>query len=120
MGVGVDGDDGNHCHRILELRQLPARELEPNPGKRRPHPARQAAALRSVLEEVGYADAFLARELPDGRLMLVDGHLRAETTPDQLVPVLVLESTSPQPTSDSRRSTRGQPWLTPTSSRSST
>ena len=29
--------------------------------------------------------------LPDGRLMLIDGHLRAETTPDQLVPVLVLD-----------------------------
>src|SRR6202050_1285053 len=25
------------------------------------------------------------------RLMLIDGHLRAETTPDQLVPVLVLD-----------------------------
>jgi DNA modification methylase len=29
--------------------------------------------------------------LPDGSLMLVDGHLRAETTPDQEVPVLVLD-----------------------------
>ena len=57
----------------------------------RRHPARQAAALRGVLEEIGYADALLARVLPDGRLMLIDGHLRAETTPDQLVPVLVLD-----------------------------
>jgi hypothetical protein len=44
-----------------------------------------------VLAEIGYADALLARELPDGSLMLVDGHLRAETTPDSLVPVLVLD-----------------------------
>jgi DNA modification methylase len=33
----------------------------------------------------------IARELPDGRLMLIDGHLRAETTPDVEVPVLVLD-----------------------------
>jgi len=77
--------------RIVELRRVPARELEPNPRNWRRHPARQAAALRGVLEEVGYADALLARQLPDGRLILVDGHLRAETTPDQLVPVLVLD-----------------------------
>jgi hypothetical protein len=28
--------------------------------------------------------------LPDGRLMLIDGHLRVATTPDALIPVLVL------------------------------
>jgi hypothetical protein len=33
----------------------------------------------------------LVRELPDGSLELIDGHLRAETTPDQAVPVLVLD-----------------------------
>ena len=77
--------------RIVELRRVAARELVPNPRNWRRHPARQAAALRSVLEEVGYADALLARQMPDGRLMLVDGHLRAETTPDQVVPVLILD-----------------------------
>lgn len=77
--------------RIKELRRIPARQLIPNPRNWRRHPARQQAALRSVLAEVGYADALLAREMPDGQLMLIDGHLRAETTPDQLVPVLVLD-----------------------------
>ncbi len=33
----------------------------------------------------------MARELPDGTLQLIDGHLRAETTPDVEVPVLVLD-----------------------------
>ena len=51
----------------------------------------QVDALRGLLDEIGYADALLARELPDGRLMLIDGHLRAETTPDAQVPVLVLD-----------------------------
>ena len=31
------------------------------------------------------------RELPDGSLELIDGHLRTETTPDAIVPVLVLD-----------------------------
>jgi hypothetical protein len=39
------------------------------------------------------ADACLARELPDGRLMLIDGHLRAETAADTKIPVLVLNVT---------------------------
>ena len=44
-----------------------------------------------MLAEIGYADALLARELPDGRLMLIDGHLRAEVTPAATVPVLVVD-----------------------------
>ncbi len=43
------------------------------------------------MSEIGYASALLARELPDGSLELADGHLRAETTPDQDVPVLILD-----------------------------
>lgn len=77
--------------RIRELRRVPARDLQPNPRNWRTHPAEQRNALRGVLAEVGYADALLARELPDGTLQLVDGHLRAETTPDAMVPVLVLD-----------------------------
>jgi hypothetical protein len=77
--------------RIRELRRVRAAELRPNPRNWRVHPAAQQNALRGILAEVGYADALLARELADGSLELVDGHLRAETTPDQLVPVLVLD-----------------------------
>src|SRR6266478_1413794 len=79
--------------RIVELQRVAARDLVPNPKNWRRHPARQAVALRGVLQEIGYADALLARALPDGRLQLIDGHLRAETTPDELVPVLVLDVT---------------------------
>lgn len=77
--------------RIKELRRVRAAELQPNPRNWRLHPPAQHDALRGVLAEVGYADALLARELPDGSLMLIDGHLRAETTPDSVVPVLVLD-----------------------------
>src|SRR5207247_6526656 len=77
--------------RIKELRRVRAAELRPNPRNWRLHPPGQQDALRGVLAEVGYADALLARELPDGSLMLIDGHLRAETTPDAIVPVLLLD-----------------------------
>ena len=37
--------------------------------------------MRGVLADIGWADAVLARETPDG-LMLIDGHLRAEVAPE--------------------------------------
>ena len=77
--------------RIRELRRVPASELRPNPKNWRTHPQAQADALRGVLAEVGIADAVLARELDDGTLMLLDGHLRVETMGDQVLPVLVLD-----------------------------
>jgi ParB-like nuclease domain len=79
--------------RIKELRRVPAGELRPNPRNWRTHSAAQRDALQGVLAEVGYAGALLARELADGSLELIDGHLRAETTPDMPVPVLVLDVT---------------------------
>jgi len=81
----------NIRNRVRELRTVKAAELTPNPRNWRTHPKAQQDALRGILAEVGYADALLARELADGTLMLVDGHLRAETTPEQEVPVLVLD-----------------------------
>jgi len=77
--------------RIKELRRVRAAELRPHPKNWRAHPERQRDALRGILAEVGYADALVARELPDGSLELIDGHLRAETTPDAEVPVLVVD-----------------------------
>ena len=79
--------------RIKEFRRVPASELRPNPKNWRTHPKAQQDALRGVLAEVGFADACIARELPDGSLMLIDGHLRAETASDAEVPVLVLDVT---------------------------
>ncbi|MCA9247354.1 MAG: hypothetical protein KDA42_09575 [Planctomycetales bacterium] len=77
--------------RIKELRRVPARDLRPNARNWRMHPEAQRNALRGVLAEIGLADALLVRELPNGVLELIDGHLRAETLPDQHVPVLVLD-----------------------------
>lgn len=79
--------------RIKEFRRIRADQLRPNPKNWRTHPQAQRDALCGVLAEIGYADALLARELPDGTLELIDGHLRAETTPQMEVPVLVLDLT---------------------------
>ena len=79
--------------RIKELRRVKASELRANPRNWREPPKAPQDALRGVLEEVGYADALLARETDDG-LELIDGHLRADITPDAEVPVLILDVTA--------------------------
>lgn len=79
-------------NRIKELRHVLASDLRANPRNYRKHPPRQKALLKQLLSEVGYADALIAYE-SQGELILIDGHLRAETTPDQMVPVLVLDVT---------------------------
>lgn len=77
--------------RVKELRRVRAGDLKPHPKNWRTHSRHQQSVLRGVLSEVGLVDALLARELPDGSLELVDGHLRAETLPSATVPVLVLD-----------------------------
>jgi hypothetical protein len=77
--------------RITDFRRVPANLLLPNPKNWRVHNNRQRNVLQGILAEIGYADALLVRELPNGTLQLIDGHLRAETTPNQQVPVLVLD-----------------------------
>jgi len=77
--------------RIRELRRVRAGELIPNRKNWRLHPPAQREAMRGMLAEVGYVDALIAREREDGRLELIDGHLRAELTPEDEVPVLVVD-----------------------------
>jgi hypothetical protein len=80
--------------RIKEFRRVRAADLRPNPKNWKTHPDRQRDALRGLLAEIGFAGAVLARELEGGSLELIDGHLRAETTPEMLLPVLVLDVTA--------------------------
>src|SRR5262249_9368726 len=55
------------------------------------HPDGQKDALWALYREVGFARSLLAYELPDGRLKLIDGHLRREMDPDMEVEVEVLD-----------------------------
>jgi DNA modification methylase len=77
--------------RIVELIRVRAGDLLANRSNWRRHPASQRAALRGVLEEIGYAAALIARRDADGGLSLIDGHLRSDLDPEQVVPVLVLD-----------------------------
>src|SRR5262245_29215581 len=81
----------NIRNRIKGLRHIRAGDLRPHPKNWRKHPEAQQNALRGILAEVGFVDALMVRELPDDSLQIVDGHLRAETTPDEMVPVLVVD-----------------------------
>ena len=83
----------NIRNRVKELRRVPAGDLRPNPKNWRTHPESQHNALRKAFAEIGMANACIARELPDGSLMLLDGHLRAETASTSLIPVIVLDVT---------------------------
>lgn len=80
------------ANRVKELRMIRAGDLVRNPKNWRKHPDRQRRAVQTMLELVGYADALISRETPEG-LELIDGHLRASLDDDQLVPVLVTDIT---------------------------
>jgi hypothetical protein len=77
--------------RVRDFRRVPASSLCPSKFNWRTHPDAQRQALRGLLAEVGFAGAELARELPDGSLELIDGHLRADEMGDRPVPVLVTD-----------------------------
>jgi ParB-like chromosome segregation protein Spo0J len=80
--------------RIVRLERVPADRLLPAPRNWRVHPARQRDAWRQVVSEIGFAGAVLARQRDDGRLELIDGHLRASELGAAKIPVLVCDLTA--------------------------
>jgi hypothetical protein len=80
-------------NRIKSHRRVRAGDLVPHELNFRLHPERQRAALHALYQEVGFARSLLAYELPDGRLKLIDGHLRRDLDPDMEVEVEILDVT---------------------------
>ena len=78
-------------NRIKAHRRVRAGDLVPHELNFRLHPDRQRAALSALYEAVGFARSLLAYELPDGRLKLLDGHLRRDLDPDMEVDVEILD-----------------------------
>jgi hypothetical protein len=78
-------------NRIKGHRRVRAGDLIPHELNFRLHPDLQRDALRALYEEVGFARSLLAYELPDGRLKLLDGHLRRDLDPDMEVEVEILD-----------------------------
>jgi hypothetical protein len=80
-------------NRIKSHRRVRAGDLVPHELNFRLHPERQRAALHALYQEVGFARSLLVYELPDGRLKLIDGHLRRDLDPDMEVEVEILDVT---------------------------
>src|SRR5882724_3564754 len=78
-------------NRIKEHRRVRAGDLVPHEWNFRTHPELQRAALAALYAQVGFARSLLAYELSDGRLKLIDGHLRRDLDPDMEVDVEVLD-----------------------------
>jgi hypothetical protein len=78
-------------NRIKGHRRVRAGDLLPHELNYRLHPDQQRSALEALYREVGFARSLLAYELPDGRLKLIDGHLRRDLDPDMEVDVEILD-----------------------------
>jgi hypothetical protein len=83
----------NIRNRIKAHRRVRAGELVPHEFNFRSHADGQRAALQALYREIGFARSLLAYELPDGRLKLIDGHLRRDIDPEMEVEVEVLDVT---------------------------
>jgi hypothetical protein len=77
-------------NRIKELRTVKASDLEPHPGNWRTHPKHQRTALRAMLHDIGNATAIVAYE-HEGKIRIIDGHLRADLQTEAEIPVLLLD-----------------------------
>jgi hypothetical protein len=78
-------------NRIKGHRRVRAGDLLRHGWNFRLHPEAQKSALLALYREVGFARSLLGYEFPDGRLKLIDGHLRRDLDPDMEVEVEVLD-----------------------------
>jgi len=83
----------NWRNRVKALEYHVAGDIQDHPHQWRTHPARQAEALRDVLDEVGVAGAMLVyqSERAGGALVRIDGHGRKDLDPAATWPCLVLD-----------------------------
>lgn len=80
-------------NRIAKHVRMKAKDLVPHELNPRVHSEAQRRALQLLYDEIGFARSLLAYPLADGRLKLIDGHLRASMDPEQEVDVEVLDVT---------------------------
>ncbi len=80
-------------HRIIRHQRVRAGDLVPHELNPRTHSEAQKRALQGLYEEIGFARSLLVYPLADGRLKLIDGHLRRDLDADMLVEVEVVDVT---------------------------
>src|SRR5215471_20888796 len=78
-------------NRIIEHVSVRAGDLVPHPNNWRRHPPDQRRALEDSLSELGDIRSLLGYRLPDGRIQLIDGHLRRDIDPERLVIVELVD-----------------------------
>ena len=76
--------------RVKEFKRIPASELIPNAKNWRRHPREQVQAFQEIIDEVGFADVVIVREV-DGGYELIDGHMRTGMLQDETLPAIVLD-----------------------------
>jgi hypothetical protein len=77
--------------RVIDMRWMRAGDILPHPENWREHGPEQKEAFAAMMESVGFAGALLTFTLPNGEIMLIDGHLRADQHPDEKLPVLITD-----------------------------
>jgi hypothetical protein len=78
-------------NRIVDHVQVRAGDLIAHPYNFRRHPPQQRDALAASYSEVGFARSLLGFRRPDGRIQLIDGHLRRDLDPEMEVTVELLD-----------------------------
>ncbi len=76
--------------RVKEFKRIPASELNANPKNWRTHPREQVQMFEELMEEVGFADVVVVREV-DGGYELIDGHMRTGMLPNEEIPAIVVD-----------------------------
>lgn len=79
--------------RVVGMEWMRASDILPHPENWREHGKDQKEAFATMMDGVGFAGALLAFTLPDGRVMLIDGHLRLDQHSDELLPVVMTDLT---------------------------
>jgi len=82
--------------RIKNFKRIQASKLIRNSQNWRIHPKSQETALRTLLQEIGFAAACLVRDCGNGTYEIIDGHLRADIAEEAQVPCLILDVTKPE------------------------
>ena len=80
-------------NRIVDHVSLRAGDLVPHPLNFRRHPKEQEEALAASYRDVGFTRSLLGYRMADGRVQLIDGHLRAGINPDMAVTVEIVDVT---------------------------
>ncbi|MBI5035586.1 MAG: hypothetical protein HZB51_34270 [Chloroflexi bacterium] len=81
--------------RIIEIKTMRAAELTDNEGNWRLHPGAQNDAIVGILSEIGKADVLKAyySQRNQGKLTILDGHLRKSLDPNEEWRVAILDIT---------------------------